>query len=145
MNIFLMLGGIFSIVASFAHIGIIIGGASWYRYFGAGDKMVAMSENGLLLPSIVTFFIAAVLFVWGVYAFSAAGLIRSLPFIKTITTVIAMIYTARGLLLLPALFLTDGLKGWNGMDNPFWVWSSLISLTIGILYSVGLFGVWSKL
>ncbi len=144
MTNLLLVGGTLSIVASIAHLGIIFGGA-WYRFFGAGDKMVQMSQKGMLFPSVITFFIAAALAIWGLYAFSAAGVIRTLPFLKTITTIIALIYTLRGLLIFPALILNEGLKGWNGMDNTFWIWSSLISLTIGLFYFIGLTSVWSKI
>jgi len=145
MNSLLILGGSLSILASVAHVGIIFGGASWYRFFGAGDKMVQMSEKGLIFPSIITSLIATVLFIWGLYAFSAAGAIPKLPFLKIICSAIATVYTLRGLLILPALFLQQGLKGWNGMDNSFWIWSSLISLSIGILYILGLTKVWVSL
>ncbi len=145
MNTLLFTGGTLSIIAGIAHIGIIFGGANWYRFFGAGEKMAQMAEKGLIYPTIITSIIATMLIVWGLYAFSAAGIIRQLPFLKTITVLIGTVYLLRGSLLLPALFLTDGLRGWNNMDNGFWIWSSLISLTIGGLYVAGLARAWSDL
>ena len=66
------------------------------------------------------------------YAFSAAGLIVRLPFIRLVMPLITLIYLIRGL------------AGFTLMDNPmgctpgFWLWSSGIYLTIGIFHADGL-------
>jgi hypothetical protein len=57
----LIVGGILSLLASLLHVAIIIGGAEWYRFFGAGEDMASMSENGSMIPGVVTFFIALIL------------------------------------------------------------------------------------
>lgn len=94
-------------VAALLHLGIIAGGADWYRFFGAGEAMAVMSEQGLWYPAIVTACIATVLFVWSLYAFSGAGLIRRLPLLKTALLVIGAIFLLRGLLAVPLLFFAD--------------------------------------
>jgi len=94
-------------VAALLHLGIIVGGAEWYRFFGAGEPMAVMSEQGLWYPAIVTIFIAAVLFVWSFYAFSGAGLIRRLPLLKTALFLIGMVFLLRGFAAVPVLFMTD--------------------------------------
>ncbi len=139
------MGGALSVVAGLLHFGIILGGPSWYRFFGAGEKMARMAEKGLVFPTVITSLIATMLIVWGLYAFSAAGLIRQLPFLKIITSLIGTIYCLRGTLIFPALLLENGLQGWNNMNNSFWIWSSLISLTMGLLYISGLIRAWPKL
>ncbi|MDO8345937.1 MAG: hypothetical protein Q7T48_22250 [Cellvibrio sp.] len=94
-------------VAALLHVGIIVGGPDWYRFFGAGEPMAVMSEQGLWYPAIVTACIAALLFVWSLYAFSGAGLIRRLPLLKTALLVIGAIFLLRGLLAVPLLFFAD--------------------------------------
>lgn len=93
--------------AALLHIGIIVGGADWYRFFGAGEPMAVMSEQGLWYPAIVTAFIAALLLVWSLYAFSGAGLIRRLPLLKTALLIIGIIFLLRGFLAVPLLFFAD--------------------------------------
>lgn len=95
------------LAAALLHLGIIVGGADWYRFFGAGEPMAVMSEQGLWYPAIVTVCIAAVLFVWSLYAFSGAGLIRRLPLLKTALLLIGVIFLLRGLLAVPLLFFAD--------------------------------------
>ena len=138
-NKMLILGGVFSFIASILHIAIIIGGSTWYRFFGAGEEMAAMAEQGSWIPGIVTFGIAIVLFIWGLYAFSGARALKHLPFLKSILVIVSGIYLIRGLGLIPAFViipeLVDGLL----------VWSSLVSLMIGLAYAVGTKQEWSNL
>ncbi len=138
-NKFLIAGGVLSIIAAFLHIGIIIGGASWYRFFGAGEKMATMAENGNWYPTIVTLIISAVLFSWGLYAFSGAGLLFNLPFLKYVLLVISAIYLLRGLAFIPALLIMP-----DKVDS-FLVWSSLLSLIFGLCHAIGTYQIYKAL
>ncbi len=135
----LLLAGTLSCVAALLHIAIILGGAQWYRFFGAGEEMAGMAESGSWYPSVITLCISLVLFVWALYAFSGAGVILRLPMLKPGLVVITVIYLARGLILVPVLIrkpeIVDG----------FLVWSSLISLGYGLAYAAGTRQVWNKL
>jgi len=135
----LVLGGVFSIIASLLHIAIIIGGGDWYRFFGAGEELAVMAEQGSWYPGILTFSISLVLFLWGLYAFSGANLIRRLPFLKIALVLIAAVYLLRGLSVVPAYFIQPSV-----VDN-FLVWSSVICLVYGSLYAVGTAQVWRRL
>ena len=81
-NLSLIIAGILSCTASLMHLAIIIGGPQWYRFFGAGEQMATMAAQGQWYPTLVTSFIALVLFGWALYAFSGAGLIAKLPLLK---------------------------------------------------------------
>lgn len=96
-----------TLCASLLHVGIIAGGAEWYRFFGAGEAMATMSEQGSWYPALVTFMIAMILFVWSLYAFSAAGLIKKLPLLKPALAFIGFVFLMRGLLAIPAIYLLD--------------------------------------
>ena len=41
----LILGALFSAVAALAHLGCIIFGGDWYRFFGAGEQMAKMASQ----------------------------------------------------------------------------------------------------
>lgn len=135
----LILGGWLSVAASLLHIGCIIGGPDWYRFFGAGEEMAVMAEQGSMTPTLLTLGIAAILAIWAAYAFSGAGLLPRLPLLRTGLVVISAIYLLRGLALIPALVL-------NGASvMPFILWSSLIVLVYGIAYAVGTWTAWPHL
>ena len=138
-NLFLIAGGILSIIASFLHIAIIIGGAEWLRFFGAGEAMARMSEDGSMYPMIITFVIASVFFLWALYAFSGAKVIRRLPFLKPALIVITTIYLVRGLGVIPAYFVQPELI------DAFLIWSSVICSIYGILHLIGTIQVWDYL
>lgn len=135
----LVIGGWLSVAASLLHIGCIIGGPDWYRFFGAGEEMAVMAEQGSMTPTLLTLGIAAILAIWAAYAFSGAGLLPRLPLLRTGLVVISAIYLLRGLALIPALVI-------NGASvMPFILWSSLIVLVYGIAYAVGTWTAWPHL
>ena len=131
LNKSLLFGGILSLIAALLHISIIFGGPDWYRFFGAGEEMAIMAENGSWYPPLVTSGIALVLFIWALYAFSGAGIIRKLPLLRTGLVIISGIYLLRGLAIIPAYFLMPE------VIDSFLVWSSLICLLYGISYAIG--------
>jgi hypothetical protein len=138
-NPILIAGGVLSAVASVMHLAVIAGGPAWYRFFGAGERMARLAEQGSWVPTLVTIGIAGVLAVWAAYAFSGAGLIPRLPLIRTALVLITAVYLLRGLVLVPAFALNPG-----GV-TPFVLWSSLIVLVYGLAYAVGTWMAWPAL
>lgn len=137
----LVLGGALTAVAALAHVGCIVFGAPWYRFFGAGERMARMADAGHPMHVIVTVAIAGVLALWAVYAFSAAGLLPRMPWPKLVLSGIAGIYLLRGLAGIGvALFIAKTEQG-----VPFWWWSSAICLGLGLLHAWGLSRVWERL
>lgn len=132
----LVAGGVLSVLAALLHIAVIFGGGDWYRFFGAGETMATLAEAGSLIPTLATLGIASVLLVWGLYAFSGAGLVRRLPFLRTGLALISLVYLARGLFLVPAYLIAPQ------VIDAFAVWSSLICLGYGVCYALGTKAVW---
>ena len=131
MNRWLIGGGALSVFASTMHIAVIIGGPDWYRAFGAGEEIATMAEQGSSYPAAITLVIAAILFIWGLFAFSGAGLIRKLPLLRTGLVLISSIYLLRGIAPFLAMpFMPD-------FASLFWVWSSLICMIYGVTYAIG--------
>lgn len=132
MNHWLIAAGLLDGAAALLHLGCIVGGPAWYRFFGAGDAMVAMAERGMVRPTLITLAIAAVLAIWAVFAFSGAGLLPRLPLLRPALIAIAAILLARAAAL-PLLFRVMPDR------SPNFLWtSSAIVLAIGIVHAIGL-------
>jgi hypothetical protein len=138
-NGWLILAGSLSAAASLLHLGCILGGPSWYRFFGAGEKFARMAENGSIQPAIITVGIAGVLAVWAAYAFSGAGLIPRLPFLRLILVAITAVYLLRA----AALPLMLGVV--PGRSDAFMIWSSAVVLVFGLVHALGVWRGWSDL
>ena len=138
-NSFLIAGAVLSALAASLHAGCIFFGASWYRFFGAGEKMARLASAGSRYPAFVTSGIVAVLAVWSLYALSGAGVITRLPLTRVALCIITGIYLLRGIVGIPMATLMPG------RSTAFWWWSSAICLGIGLVYLAGLRQVWSRL
>lgn len=71
----LIAAGALSTLAAVLHLCVIVGGPSWYRFFGAGEGMARAAERGSATPALITLVIALVLTIWALYAFSGSGLV----------------------------------------------------------------------
>lgn len=138
-NTWLIVGAILSSIAALLHVAIVIGGAPWYRFFGAGEAMAGAAAAGRLYPAVVTLAIAAVLAGWAAYALAGAGVLPALPWQKSALVAITAIYLLRGLAILPLLLLA------REQATPFLVWSSLICVAYGGVHLVGMAQVWERL
>jgi hypothetical protein len=138
VNGYFVAGGISSAIASLLHIVMIIGGPDWYRFFGAGEGMAQLAENGSSYPTIITTIIAIILALWGLYAFSGAGVIGRLPLLKLVLGIISMIYIMRGVFGIPIVIYLDH-PYLNELEEKmtFMIFSSFISLSFGLFYLIG--------
>lgn len=138
-NLFLLAGSALSGLAALLHLGCIVFGGSWYRALGAGEQFAQMSEAGLAYPSLVTAFIAALLTTCSLYALSGAGVIGRLPLLRPVLCLISGVYLLRGVAFIPlAPYFPDN-------SLTFWIASSAISLTFGLVHAVGLEQAWTEL
>ncbi len=138
-NKYLVIAAVCSGSAAILHIGCIIFGGEWYRFFGAGEQMAQMSEAGHLYPTIVTSVLVAILTMWSLYALSGAGIILRLPLLRLGLCVITVIYLVRGIAFIPLMPMFPG----NGVT--FWIVSSSICFFFGLMYAVGIKQSWSYL
>ncbi|OUR62319.1 hypothetical protein A9Q74_05645 [Colwellia sp. 39_35_sub15_T18] len=139
MNIFLLIAGTLSAIAAILHLACIYFGAPWYRFFGAGEQMAVLAEQGSIQPTMITSSIVLVLSVWSLYAFSAAGVIFKLPLMRLALALITLIYLARGV---AGFFLINTPLG---RSPEFWLWSSAICLFFGMIHLIGLKQQWARL
>ena len=139
MSYFLFTAAVLSATAAALHLGCIVFGASWYRFFGAGERMAQLAAAGSWVPTVVTAGIATVLALWSLYALSGAGIGPRLPFVRLVLCGVIGVYLVRGL------------AGFALVANPlgrsaaFWLWSSGICLAIAAVHIVGLWQFWSRL
>ena len=138
-NKLLITASICSALAALAHLGCIIFGGDWYRFFGAGEQMAKMAEDGRLYPTVVTLVIVSILFIWSLYALSGARIIFRLPLLRLGLVIISAIYLIRGVAFISIMPMFPE----NSLT--FWFVSSGITFTIGLLYAVGTFQEWSQL
>tara|TARA_B100001059_G_scaffold65438_1_gene61735 strand:- start:10405 stop:10848 length:444 start_codon:yes stop_codon:yes gene_type:complete len=138
-NRYLIAAALCCIVAAVAHVGCIVFGGDWYRFFGAGEQMALLAEQGHWYPTVATAVISLLLVLWALFALSGAGVIRRLPLLRTALCVISAIFLLRGLAFVAIMPMFPG----NSLT--FWLISSAICLTIGMLYVAGTVSVWRKL
>lgn len=137
-NWVLVIGGALTGAASLLHVGIILGGPDWYRFFGAGEATARLAARGSPYPAVVTTGIAAVLGTWALYAFSGAGMIRRLPLVRPALVAIAAIYLARGFLGIPLVLVVDDPYARQLRARmTFMVLTSLVCIGLGLCYAVG--------
>ena len=139
VNPLLCIGAALSAMAAVLHIAIVIKGAAWYRYFGAGETFAVAAARGKLWPHVVTLGIAALLFAWSAYALSGAGVLKPLPQLPLTLLAITAIYLLRGAAVVPVLLFA------RSQATAFVVWSSAVCLAFGIVHAIGLAQVWSHL
>lgn len=113
------------------HIAAIMGGPSWYAFFGAPPAIVASAQAGTWLAPVSTAGIAALMGICAVYACSALGLVKRLPLLRTMLAGIAAICLLRALILIPLAFTHRELL------NLFEVIAALTWGTAGIGFLAG--------
>ena len=136
----LIAGATLTAIAALAHIGCIVFGAPWYRFFGAGEGMAQLAMAGSIKPTLITLGIASVLGIWSLYALSGAGIISRLPLLRLALCAITGIYLLRGI---AGLILAIAAPGERSI--AFWCWSSAICLGIGVLHLIGTKRAWAQL
>lgn len=139
VNKLLIVGGAMSSLAALAHLACLVVGAPLFRLMGAGEQMAQLHAAGHWYPSVVTLAVAAVLAVWATYAFSAAGVIRSLPLRRTVLSLVTGIYLVRGVAFVPAMAY------FPGNSITFRVVSSSVCLVMGVVHLAGLRQSWGSL
>ncbi len=140
----LIIAAILSFCAALLHIAVILGGANWYRFFGAGEGMAKLAESGSRYPMVVTSIIAFVLAVWGLYALSGAGVIPRLPLLRLALCAITAVYLTRGLAGLVLPFVSNH-PAIAANSVTFWLVSSSICCVFGIVYLLGVINTWDQL
>ena len=133
-------GGSISAAITVLHVVLTFKPEWWEHIAGALESPLAsMAEEGSPATRVASVGLALVFGIWALYAFSGAGLVRPLPWLRAILVAIGVIYLLRGLAILPEL----GMVRSEGYPAQYVVFSS-ISLVAGSLYLVGAWRLGSR-
>jgi hypothetical protein len=137
---YLVFVGVVATAGALLHIAILFGGPDWYAFFGAPQGLVDMARAGNVRAPISCLVIAAFLSLLAAYAFSGAGVIRRLPFLRLVLSSIAGVLILRGILFVPLILWRPGtLSGiceCRSVD-AFIIVTSVLCLAMGIGYALG--------
>lgn len=137
---YLILSGAAASAGAMLHVAILFGGPDWYAFFGAPPGLVAMAHAGNLRAPISCIVIATFLALLASYAFSGAGVIRHLPFLRTGLATIACVLILRGVLFVPMILWRPGtLAGICDCKSvdAFIIVTSVLCLAMGVGYALG--------
>jgi hypothetical protein len=141
---YLLLVGIAASAGAALHIAIMFGGPDWYAFFGAPRGLVEMARAGNIRAPISCLVIAAFLTLLAAYAFSGAGVIRRLPFLRLGLASIAAVLVLRGVLFVPLIVwrpcALSGICDCRTVDT-FIIITSVLCFVLGVGYALGALAV----
>lgn len=139
----LKVAGVSSSCIAALHLVIIFWGGPAYRYFGAGERMARLAEQGSAWPTLLTAGATLVFAGWAAYAFSGAGILPRAPFLRTGLILIGSAYVVRGVLIGPQLLWW--FEGYHAAVPARQLVFSLAALVTGVVYLEGARVAWASL
>lgn len=125
------LAGIIALIGVAIHLGAIIGGVSWFIFFGAPRSVVQSARDGTWLAPVSSLVIAGLMAICAAYAFSALGKMRRLPLLRTGLVCMAGICLVRALILWPLMITHPELR------NTFEIVASIVWGLAGVGFVFG--------
>ena len=107
-----------------------MGGPSWYLFARAPEFIIASSKQHTLLAPIATTLVALLMSACAIFAFSAMGIIRRVPFLKSALVVIAIICILRGLLGITIVIKATQIDLWQLVASSVWLY-------VGCCFAIG--------
>ena len=96
--VFLVLAALISVGTAVAHLSCIFLGSECFSAQMAPQQVIESAKNGTWLAPVGTIFVSSIFLIVGLYAISAAGIIRKLPLLKLGIYTIASLCIIRGVL-----------------------------------------------
>ncbi len=121
-------GGVGSAAIALLQPVIYLGGPAVYRMLGAPPYIADMRAAEPLRMAMWSTFWFALFMAFAVYAFSGARLIRRLPLLQPTLIAIAVIYSVRGLAIVPQLVWFEEFAVTRGRDVAFSAFSILLAV-----------------
>ncbi|MFH0781778.1 MAG: hypothetical protein V2B20_07455 [Pseudomonadota bacterium] len=144
-NRLLIIGGTLTGIAALLHLAMILGGPDWYLFFGAGEEMAKLAASRSSCPAMNAAGIAVILSIWTLYAFSGAGLIRRLPFQRSVLVLVAGVFLMRGIVGVPMVLLMDDPYAMELRARmTFVVVTSAVIFSLGLCYAIGTALLWRR-
>ena len=140
-SVLLVIAAIAVLCIALLHIAIIFLGRKAYGYFGAA-QLIPLVEKGSPWPTVITFLLAGVFAVCGLYGLSGAGVLPHLPLLRIGLMAVSAVFTLRGLALIKEI--PKALRMAGAVPQRELVFSS-VSLVTGLLFLSGLILRWHDL
>lgn len=126
----LISAGIIALASAIWHLLCIFGGTRWFIFARAPQQIIESAAQGTLLAPVATIVVASLMFACSVFSFSAVGLIRKVPFLKSALITIGVLCTLRGLIAIPTFINPTGFDIWQIVASTIWFY-------VGICFAVG--------
>lgn len=124
----LMSAGVIAAASAIWHLLCIVGGPSWFAFARAPQQIIDSAQQRTLLAPLGTIVVAALMFACTIFSFSAAGLIRKVPLLKSALMTISLLCIVRGLIAIPILVTPTGLDIWEVIASAVWLYVSICFL-----------------
>lgn len=138
----LISAGVIASASAIWHLLCIVGGPSWFAFARAPQQIIESAQQGTMLAPIGTIVVAILMFACTVFAFSAVGLIRKVPLLKSALITISLLCILRALIAIPTLYNSIGLDIWQIVASTVWLYVGICFLAGSIeQYSFGKSGI----
>jgi hypothetical protein len=139
---FLAAAGLLSAGIAVFHFVIVFAGPDAYGFFGAAD-LGALERQGSAVPDLLTALLVLVFAAFAFYAFAGTGRVWwRPPFLAAGLATIGMLYTLRGLLLVPQLLQLGSAAARGHLRYGVF---SFVALVTGLCYLAGTLTQWRTL
>jgi len=118
----LISAGVIASLSALWHLLCILGGPSWFVFARAPQSIIDSAQQGTLLAPVGTIIVAGLMFACTVFSFSATGLIRKIPLLKSALITISLLCILRGLIAIPFLVTSAGLDIWQIIASSVWLY-----------------------
>jgi hypothetical protein len=126
----LISAGVIASASAIWHLLCILGGPSWFAFARAPQQIIDSAVQGTLLAPIGTIIVASLMFACTIFTFSAVGLIRKVPLLKSALITIAVLCSLRGLIAMPTVVPSSVLDIWQIVASTVWFY-------VGICFIAG--------
>ncbi len=128
----LISAGVIASASAIWHLLCILGGPSWFAFARAPQQIIDSAVQGTLLAPIGTIIVASLMFACTIFAFSAVGLIRKVPLLKSALFIIAALCLLRGLIAVPTFVTSSGLDTWQIVASTVWFYVGICFVACSI-------------
>lgn len=122
--------GVIAQMAAIWHLLCIWGGVNWFVFARAPQQIITSAAQGTLLAPIATLVVAGLMLACSIFAFSAAGVIRRVPLMKSALVSLSILCILRGASALITLIYTLQWDVWQMVASSVWLY-------VGICFAAG--------
>ncbi len=138
----LLVAGGAALAGGALHVAALVGGPRWIAALGAPAAIVQLAREGSWLVPAGGIGITLLMWLCAAYAFSGAGRWTRLPLLRSGLAGIALVCTARAMLVVPLLAMRAHLPA---HVVHFEIVAAFIWFAIGLAYLLGLASRWKEL